>query len=521
MDEKIIPFEKISTLIEELRRTKPSFTAVLCHGCFDIVHPGHIRHLRFAKEQGTCLVVSITPDSCIQKGSGRPFMPQGMRAENLAALECVDYVTIAPGDTGLEPIAAVKPDIYVKGSEYAESADPRFLKEKELAENLGGQMVYSSGEVVFSSSRIIMDCNLETAIEEKLKYICAKQNITSELFHKVLEGAKRKRVIVVGEALIEEKILCDKLGISQNAPVLSVAQRHKTSAVSGAGMIAMHLASAGAKVSFLTSVREEGFKFEFLKNAMTGAGIECLNVKDRFRTVCVKSSYFVERNQVLEVEDAPFRATDSKLMSTMVEGFTRLLSDDVSCVLVSDSGYGLLSEPIVQNILRIARKKKILTIGNMSATLRTNLKKFSSSKILCTTEANLRSYMHAYENGLSVLVHEFYSKYDIPELYLQLSDSSSLYFRPSKYTNMESFHIPPLLLKREGNTGCQEAFIAGITLGRVSGMTETQAIYLGSIFSATYLNGRDEVLNMERVVQLINDRKELNQAPADQKNASH
>jgi rfaE bifunctional protein nucleotidyltransferase chain/domain len=198
---KVISYPKISQHIQDYRQKKKKSTVVLCHGCFDIVHPGHIRHLKFAKEQGTFLIVSITPDVCIQKGSSRPYVPEELRAENLAALEIVDAVIIAPGETAIEAIDAILPDIYVKGSEYAVSSDPRFLKEKANIESLGGKVAYSSGDVVFSSSRFIRDNELHTAEIEKLKYICTRYDVTRDLINDTIQNTSGKKILIVGETI--------------------------------------------------------------------------------------------------------------------------------------------------------------------------------------------------------------------------------------------------------------------------------------------------------------------------------
>ena len=106
----------ISTVLEE--RRQDGLTVVQCHGCFDIVHPGHLRYLEFASRQGDILVVTVTGDSQINKGDQRPYIPEELRAESLAALEFVDYVCVDRAPTAVDLLRAVKPDVYVKGREY-------------------------------------------------------------------------------------------------------------------------------------------------------------------------------------------------------------------------------------------------------------------------------------------------------------------------------------------------------------------------------------------------------------------
>jgi len=113
---------KILTLEELLCRRDRARTegrrVVQCHGCFDIVHPGHIRHLRQAKSHGEVLLVSITGDRSFTKRQSSPLIPGDLRAENLAELDCVDWVFVEDRPTAEELLRAVKPDVYVKGREY-------------------------------------------------------------------------------------------------------------------------------------------------------------------------------------------------------------------------------------------------------------------------------------------------------------------------------------------------------------------------------------------------------------------
>src|SRR6202048_3222312 len=91
---------------------------IMCHGVFDLVHPGHIRHLLYAKSKADLLVASLTADKHIHKAQYRPFVPQDLRALNLAALEMVDYVIIDDEATPIANLARIQPDFFAKGYEY-------------------------------------------------------------------------------------------------------------------------------------------------------------------------------------------------------------------------------------------------------------------------------------------------------------------------------------------------------------------------------------------------------------------
>src|SRR4051812_20976075 len=153
------PLRKICTLEQliEFRRAAHAAgrTVVHCHGCFDIVHPGHIHHLQFARSLGDILIVSVSADSHVNKGVDRPLIPDDLRATTLAALECVDAVYLNTDATAVELLDQLQPDVYVKGQEYAHNSDPRFLAERDTVTRHGGRVVFSSGDVVYSSTAII------------------------------------------------------------------------------------------------------------------------------------------------------------------------------------------------------------------------------------------------------------------------------------------------------------------------------------------------------------------------------
>lgn len=128
---------------------------VLAHGCFDLLHAGHIFHLSWAREQGDILLVSITPDLEINKGEGRPLFPEQIRAENVAALEFVSWVTILSTPTPHPLITTLRPDIYVKGGDVEENPTVELLSEMDLVERLGGEMRFSPKKRLYHSTDIL------------------------------------------------------------------------------------------------------------------------------------------------------------------------------------------------------------------------------------------------------------------------------------------------------------------------------------------------------------------------------
>ena len=151
---KVLALDDVARRLEAPRRKR--LRIVHCHGCFDLMHIGHIRHLQAARAMGDVLVVTVTADAHVNKGEGRPAFTGEQRAESLAALACVDFVAINPEPTAVEAIRLLRPDYYVKGQAAEDPArrSPKLRLEIEMVRSVGGDVRFTH-EVVFSSTALL------------------------------------------------------------------------------------------------------------------------------------------------------------------------------------------------------------------------------------------------------------------------------------------------------------------------------------------------------------------------------
>ena len=147
--------KKSITTLSRFRKTFSKETWVLCHGVFDILHPGHIRHLEWAKKQGSVLIVSLTADDQVQKGPGRPHFSLYYRMMVVDALQAVDYVVAAKSADAIDVIEKLRPDIYVKGPDIKRNPTAAFIREKDLVKSYGGKVLFSPDDVEFHSTDIL------------------------------------------------------------------------------------------------------------------------------------------------------------------------------------------------------------------------------------------------------------------------------------------------------------------------------------------------------------------------------
>ena len=245
---KIISTKQIKK-IKSLNKKKK---IVLCHGVFDIVHPGHLRHLAHAKSKGDILIVSITADKFIEKGINRPHVPENLRALNLSVFEMVDYVTIDRNKTAVNILNLVRPDYYVKGFEYFSSGLPIATKdEMRLVKKYKGKMIFSPGDFVYSSTKIL-NSNLPRINIEKLLMLLEKNKVTFEKILNTIENLKNTSVHIIGDTIVDTYTTGSFIGGQTKTPTFSILKQSVNHYIGGAAVVALHLKESGAKVNFTT-----------------------------------------------------------------------------------------------------------------------------------------------------------------------------------------------------------------------------------------------------------------------------
>ena len=160
MNKKILNNNNINQTIRFLKKNNKRI--VLCHGVFDLVHVGHIKHFEEAKKNGDILIVSVTSDKYVKKGLGRPVFNIHDRILSLSSLSLVNFVTVSDSVSANKVIKNIKPDVYFKGKDYKVlSKDPtkNIILEKREVEKYGGKIVFSSSELN-SSSKLLFQNNM-------------------------------------------------------------------------------------------------------------------------------------------------------------------------------------------------------------------------------------------------------------------------------------------------------------------------------------------------------------------------
>jgi cytidyltransferase-like protein len=255
---KLLRRAEIKSKIGTFPRTKK---VILCHGVFDVVHPGHVRHLAYAKSKADILVASVTEDRFIQKGTYRPHVPERLRALNLAAFEMVDYVFIDDQAKPLISLKKLQPDYFAKGFEYSKSNLPQATQEEtKVVESYGGNMLFTPGDVIYSSSKLINIAEPKLEIE-KLVSLMDMNNCSFKDLKNTIKNLKKHSIHVVGDTIVDSYTRTSLIGGQTKTPTLSVLKKGQDDYIGGAAIVARHLAATGAKVYLSSPKTVEKYTF--------------------------------------------------------------------------------------------------------------------------------------------------------------------------------------------------------------------------------------------------------------------
>lgn len=212
MSEKILSLSELSKICRQKKQELKKI--VHCHGVFDLLHPGHLEYFKEAKSLGDILVVTVTCDTHVNKGAGRPVYSDKTRAEFIAALSMVDYVAINDTKTAVKPIELITPNFYVKGQDYENKTLDKsggIYLEEEAVLKTGGKLHFTHG-VTYSSTQLLKK------LEEPVTFDSALQ---LKLFTEILRIRRVEEAIALEYP--KKEMRCPiHLSIGQEAPSVAV-----------------------------------------------------------------------------------------------------------------------------------------------------------------------------------------------------------------------------------------------------------------------------------------------------------
>lgn len=476
---KVKTAEEVRALVGARPREKK---VVMCHGVFDLVHPGHIRHLLYAKEKADILVASLTADIHITKGNYRPFVPQDLRALNLAALELVDYVVIDERATPIENIERIQPDYFAKGYEYTDGGIPAKTQEEiDTLSKFGGEILFTPGDIVYSSSHLI-ESEAPNIGLEKLLILMEAEQLDFNRLRSIVDKWEGKVVHVVGDTIVDSLTHTTMIGGMTKTPTASVRFENRVDYIGGAAVVAKHLAAAGAEAVFSTVLGEDPFK-DFVLEGLKESGVRCLPIIERSRPTTHKNAFVCGDYRLLKVDTLDNRS----ITTQQVEQLGNQIRDEKSdAVVFCDFRHGIFNRRTIPDLTAAIPSGVFRVADSQVASRWGNVLDFKGFDLLTPNEREARFSLADQDTGVRPLSGKLHDEAECKTLMLKLGGRGVLTSRtrvadgdPRSFFVVDSFAD-----KVVDAVGAGDALLAYATLSLLVDPSEVAATILGSIAAA-------------------------------------
>lgn len=455
-----------------------SLPIVFVSGIFNIVHPGHLRLLKFAKEIGGQLIVGVSSD---RLSEGAAHVPENLRLEGIQSISLVDKAIIID-EPIVDFILKLRPDIVVKGKEYEVAQNI----ELGAVESYGGKLVFSSGEVAFSSLDLIKKEFQEIdnrSIQLPESYL-SRHSIDKARLLSLLGNFSSLKICVVGDLIIDEYITCQALGMSQEDPTIVVTPIDSLLFIGGAGIVAAHAAGLGAKVDFFSVTGDDSAR-KFALDSLLGVGVNSHMLIDDSRPTTLKQRYRSRGKNVFRVSHLHQGGISMKLQQKILNSIEEQIKDS-HLLVFSDFNYGCLPQGLVEKIINLADKYDVVVAADSQSSSQTgDIGRFKGMDLITPTEREARISSRNHEDGLVVLAEQLKQHALAQNILLKLGEEGLLiHADKSNPGDWLTDRIPAMNDAPKDVAGAGDSLLIVGAMTLASGGTIWEAALLGSLAAA-------------------------------------
>ena len=479
-DQKITSVETLAQCSRQWRAE--GRRVVLCHGTFDLMHTGHIRYLQRARKEGDVLVVTVTGDDYVNKGPGRPVFSERLRAENLAALACVDQVAINPAISAVELLHQVQPSVYCKGSEYRKASDDvtgNIQLEQDAVEAHGGALMFTD-ELTFSSSNLL-NGHFDVFPPETRAFLNGfKQRWQAKDLHRMIASLADLKVLVVGDAIIDQYHYTSQLGQTGKGSFMAVSYESEEQFAGGSLAVANHVAGFARDVTLVTGLGALDSHEAFIRDKLLP------NVKPQFfvfpdaPTVTKRRFVDADLTKLFEVYFFKENAVRGAVEDQLCEWLEAHLQD-FDAVVVPDFGNGFITGRMVQ--LLSARSKFLavntqINSGNRGYHV---IHRYPRADFISLNEPELRMAAHNRHEPLEAVAQSVGERLGAQHLAVTRGKKGVMLQGLQQGGTVQ---VPALSTKVVDRVGAGDAFLSLAALCAARGLDPEITAFVGSVAAA-------------------------------------
>lgn len=471
--------EVIQAIVGEVRRKAgPGKRVSFVSGNFNVVHPGHLRLLKFAVENSDFLVVGVNPDH-----SPGVTLPAEMRLDGVRSIAMVGQAFLLP-QSAEAFIRQMKPEIVVKGKEYEARHNP----ERAAVDSYGGRLIFSSGEMRFSSLGLLERDYIEvnhSNIEMPTDYL-RRQGFTMRELRETVWKFSGLRVLVIGDLIVDTYIDCDPLGMSQEDPTIVVAPIEQKTFVGGAGIVAAHAQAMGAEVD-LISVCGADETASFARESLDKYSVGTELLVDKTRPTTHKQRYRALGKTLLRVSHLRQHAIDEAMVTKAITAIENRLPR-IDLLLFSDFNYGFLPQRLVDTTVELATARGIVMAADSQASSQlSNIARFRGMDLITPTEREARLALQDFESGLMVITQKLQMAARSKNVIVTLG-GEGLVVHASKNHQYRDDKLPAFNTAPKDVAGAGDSLFTCASLALCADVDIWRGAYLGALASAVQVS---------------------------------
>ena len=440
-------------------------STVFLAGRFAVIHEGHARLIHQALSFGEKLVIGLQTKDYDRDGIEWRINSLKSISPKIEVVEIFDSIG--------KILIDIKPDILVKGLEFAQEKN----EEEEILKSYGGRIVFASGGTNSADFLKLEDNKHEHLPNQFME----RHGIRKEHIFDLIGFFKQLRVCVIGDLIIDEYISCVPLGMSQEEPVIAVKSKSSQKFLGGAGIVAAHCASLGAKTYFLSMAGDDESSI-WAKRKLIEYGILDEIVEEPGRVTILKQRFKVASHTMFKLSNIPDEFLTREYQERIIESFNRII-DEVDLVIFSDFSYGTLSKSLALELVKSAKNKGVITAADCQTSSQTgDITKYAGVTLLTATEKEARIGMHSEASGLANLMRGISDSFEFENLILKLGSEGALIdSRQNQNKNMDVDQIPALSMNVKDVAGAGDSMLAVASMSFALGANLEISALLGSI----------------------------------------
>ncbi len=497
----------VKELLEKLSGLRKNKKVALCHGTFDIVHPGHIRHLTYAKLKSDILIASVTSDKYVTKKKEGAYVPESLRSLNLASLEIIDFVIIDNNQEPLSILSKIKPNYFVKGFEYSKNnIHPKTKEEIKILKKFKGKMLFSPGDIVYSSTKI-QNINKPNISIDRLHAIMQSEKITFDQLRKTVKNFNKVKIHLIGDIIIDKYNYCNILGQTTKTPTFSIKKNLEKTFIGGAGVVAKHIKNLGANI-VISSIIGKDSNGKFVQKDLKKSNIKSNLIIDETRNTTVKERFWGDDYKLLQVDLVDNHPITAAVENKFVKYIKSTRSDGV---IFSDFRHGIFNPISIKKFTQNISKNTVKIADSQVSNRWGNILDFKNFDLILPNEKEARFSLADQDSGVRQLGTKLYLESKAKYLIMKLGEKGIISFRDEAINPRDFFPIDSFVKNLEDGLGAGDALLAASSLALILSKNIVVTSILGNCAAALACEkkGNDPISQKDLLSKLNSIEKEI------------